>query len=228
MVNESREPRPEYVYRAEAARHDAEALKFAAEAREISAAADKAVLEALEAEEAYTEKHAANKYHHVYRLMTEVNSASVKACVEQLDVWSRTDPACTVRVIFNSPGGSLVDGMALWDYFQSLRAKGHRLETHTEGMAASMTGILLQAGDVRSMGRESYLLIHEVQAGMMGSFGELSDRMEWLKIVQGRILDIFAYRSHLTKAQIKTRWTRTDWWIDSEEALKLGLVDHVE
>ena len=117
--------------------------------------------------------------------------------------------------------------MAFFDYLQDLKANGHKLTTVAQGMAASMAGILLQAGDVRVIGHESYLLIHQVQAGMMGSFGDLQDRMKWLEIVQDRILDIFATRSKMPRAKIKVNWTRTDWWIDSAKALEYGFVDEV-
>jgi len=213
--------------RALAERNRAEARKLLAEAVKADADAAIRAIDLADAERKQTEALAANKYHHVYRFTSEVNSSTVAACMGQLDIWSRVDPLCEITVIFTSPGGSVVDGMAFWDYLQALRTKGHRLHTHTEGMAASMAGILLQAGDLRSMGKESYLLVHEVQAGMMGSFGELSDRMEWLKVVQNRILNIFAERSHLSKAAIKRRWTRTNWWMDSDQALKLGFVDEV-
>ncbi len=90
-----------------------------------------------------------------------------------------------------------------------------------------MAGILLQAGDVRTMGRESWLLIHQAAFSALGSTYEIEDRVEWVKRIQDRILDIFADRSKLTKAQIRRRWHRKDWWIDSDEALKLGLVDEL-
>jgi ATP-dependent protease ClpP protease subunit len=88
-----------------------------------------------------------------------------------------------------------------------------------------MAGILLQAGDVRIMGKESWLLIHQVSFGASGSFGEVEDTTKWVDRIQDRVLDIFASRSKMSKAQIKRKWNRTDWWISSDEALKLGFVD---
>jgi ATP-dependent protease ClpP protease subunit len=70
---------------------------------------------------------------------------------------------------------------------------------------------------------------------MMGSYGELQDRMKWLEMTQDRILDIFAERSSnvtgksfaATRKYIKQNWSRTDWWISSDEALKQGFVDEI-
>ncbi len=124
--------------------------------------------------------------------------------------------------------------MALFDCIQELRRKGHFITTRALGMAASMAGILLQAGDKRVISREAYLLIHEISAGAVGKIGEMEDDMIFLNKIQGRILDIFATRCQATKAPNKlTRqrlangWKRKDWWLDSAECLKYGLVDEV-
>jgi ATP-dependent protease ClpP protease subunit len=77
------------------------------------------------------------------------------------------------------------------------------------------------------MGRESWLLIHEGSLGTQGSWGEVQDTIEWMKKVQERFLGIFADRSKLSKTTIKKNWSRKDWWLDSDECLKNGLVDKV-
>jgi ATP-dependent Clp endopeptidase proteolytic subunit ClpP len=130
-----------------------------------------------------------------------------------------------MEIIFSSGGGSIVDGMALYDFIQDLRAQGHRITTSTLGIAASMAGILLQAGDVRTMGREAWLMIHEAAFRTEGKIGEIEDTVDWIKKVQERVLLIFAARSQMSAEDIRAKWTRRDWWIDSDEALQLGLVD---
>ena len=70
-------------------------------------------------------------------------------------------------------------------------------------------------------------MIHEASFGSSGKTSEVEDRVEWVKRVQERILDIFAARSHMTKRAIKTKWARKDWWLSSDEALKAGFVDAI-
>jgi ATP-dependent protease ClpP protease subunit len=94
-------------------------------------------------------------------------------------------------------------------------------------MAASMAGILLQAGDTRVMAKESWLMIHEASFGASGKIGDVEDTVEWVKMVQERILSIFSERSGLTKAFLKKNWQRKNWWISSDYALKLNLIDEV-
>lgn len=219
---------PDYVYRAQERKLTAEAQFFEEQAR---AERVKAAME----ERKWADITAGDPYHRVYRFDTEVSSKTVKEAINQLNLWRRQEPGCDIEIIFSSPGGELVAGMSFWDYLAQLRKEGHRITTGAQGMAASMAGILLQAGDRRWIGRESYVLIHEVQAGMMGSWGELEDRMKWLEKTQQRILDLFALRisratgqdKDAVRRRIAKEWKRTDWWIDSAEALKLGLVDEV-
>jgi len=220
---------------------DAIAEKALAEAEQARAEAKKARYEAQGAERALREfeiklereEHkrarelAGDEFRRVYRFVGPVGPDSAKACMAELEAWSRLDPGCDITLIFQSPGGSIIDGMALWDFLGELRGRGHRLTTIARGYAASMAGILLQAGDERVMGRESWLLIHEASFSAMGSYGDVEDTVKWVEKIQGRILDIFAARSKLSKSQIKRRWHRKDWWIDSDEALKLGFIDRI-
>ncbi len=234
---------PEYVREAQAEKLRAEAEAFRAQAkREIEEArkqksyADAAAIELDQKQKAVAEMETNDKYHRVYYFSSEVTDRTVEACMDQLTTWDRLFPDEPITIVFTSPGGSVVSGMALWDFIQHIRDKGHLVTTKALGMAASMAGILLQAGDKRVMGKETYLLIHQVQAGMMGSFGDLQDRMKWLEKVQERILDIFATRASCVtgkdfrsvRRMIAKEWERTDWWIDSAEALRLGLVDEIE
>ncbi len=170
---------------------------------------------------------AGNKFHRVYAFNDPVASSSVGACISQFNIWTRTDPKCDIEIMFNSPGGSVIDGMALYDYLQTLRRKGHKLTTSAFGMAASMAGILLQAGDIRVIGAESYVLIHEISTGAIGKIGEIEDVVEFTKKIQKRVLSIFALRSKKPVSYFEKHWRRKDWWLDSSECLELGIVDEI-
>lgn len=173
-------------------------------------------------------------YHHIYRFSSTVEDSSVNTCIKELSYWSRTCPGCDIEIIFYSPGGGVLAGMVLFDFIEELKKKGHKVTTTAAGLAASMAAILLQAGSHRVMGKESYLLIHEVSALALGKMGEIEDTVVWLHKLQSRILDIFTRRCHdaqpekaLTREELENKWKRKDWWLDSEEALALGFVDEV-
>ncbi len=168
-----------------------------------------------------------DEWRHIYFFNDSITPDSVEACMAALDRWSRRDPGCDITIIINSPGGNVIAGMQLYDYIRMISRQGHHITTMALGMAASMGGILLQAGDTRVMGRETYILVHEVASVAWGKMGEIEDEVEFLHKIQDRILGIFADRTKLTKAQLAKNWKRKDWWFDSTEALRDGFVDEV-
>jgi len=197
------------------------------QARDVAATAHVAELHAEEMTRAAEFSNASDEHNHVYKFFGSVTSQSATQAIGVLSRWSRMHPGKPFTIVFNSPGGSVIDGMALFDHIIDLRSKGHRITTVARGMAASMGGVLLQAGDHRVMGAEAYVLIHELSAGTGGKIGEMEDMVTFYKKVCTRIVNIFAERSKLTAKQIDTRWKRTDWWLDSKECLEFGLVDEI-
>jgi ATP-dependent Clp protease protease subunit len=153
----------------------------------------------------------------------------VQSCIQTLTKWSRYDPECAITIVFTSPGGEVVAGMALFDFLNELRGKGHFLTGITRGYAASMAGILMQAFDRRIIGAQSWVLIHEISGGIMGDFGEMEDRLEWVRRVQDRILDVFAERSNgkKTRKDFAKAWSRKDFWLSADDCIAWGVCDEI-
>ena len=164
---------------------------------------------------------------YLYRFNDKVSSESVKRCMQTLTEWSRLDPECAIEIIFSSPGGSIIDGFELFDFLQDLRYQGHHMTTGTLGYAASMAGVLLQAGDVRWVGQQAWVMIHRAAFGAWGKTYEIEDEVKFIQRIEERILGIFTSRSNLSKTKIKRNWDRKDWWISADEAMEMGLVDEI-
>jgi len=212
---------------AETERIHAETAKTAAEADKAKAEAVFAGLELETKQREHRRKMATDDENFVYRFSGEVGTNAVRQCMGKLTQWSRLHPKCNMEIIFSSPGGSIIDGFELFDHIQDLRYNGHHVTTGTLGMAASMAGILLQAGDARWIGHQAWMMIHRAAFGAWGKTFEIEDEVEFVKRVEERCLDIFVSRSKLTKQKIKKNWDRKDWWISADEALELELVDEV-
>jgi ATP-dependent Clp protease protease subunit len=161
----------------------------------------------------------------VYTFYAAVEADTVQQCMAELGRWSRRDPGAPITVMFNSSGGNVLDGLALFDFLRQLRAQGHHVTTVALGRAASMGAVLLQAGDRRVMGENAFLLVHEVSHTGMGKVSELEDSVEFTKRLQQRLLAILAQRSTLSEREIQRRWARKEWWLGAEEAGELGLAD---
>jgi ATP-dependent Clp endopeptidase proteolytic subunit ClpP len=230
---------------AEQAMFEARALQARAEAAKLSSEAHHEELRAAEQEIELRQKQrierellALDGYNYTYRFTDAVSDKSVAAAVDKLTFWRRTAPQQALEIVFNSPGGSVIAGMDLFDFIQELRRDGHHVTTATRGYAASMGGILLQAGDVRVMGKEAYVLIHEVATGAYGKIGEIEDEVKFMKKIGERVIDIFLTRAAtaleagtatkpLTRNLFTKSWERKDWWLNSQEALELGVVDEL-
>ena len=211
------------------AKLEAETRKLTAEAVAAEAYQIRAQIAAEQAKFDQRVSHASDSYNHIYNFVGAVERSSVFDCQYALSRWHRMDPAKPIEIVFHSPGGGVFDGMALFDYIQHLRRGGVTVNTSTRGMAASMGGILLQAGEYRTMGRESHILIHEIGSVVMGKLSAVKDETAFMQKLSDRVVDIFVERTggKLSARTIKTKWKKTDWWIDSSEALALNLVDEV-
>jgi ATP-dependent Clp protease protease subunit len=222
---------PEYVHEAKAKALLAEEQRLLAETRSVLAFAAQSEIELLQRQRTEAELLTSDRFHNVYRYTDTVDNNSVKKVIEQFETWSRLhkgDKPLPVELVIYSPGGTIVAGNALYDYFTEWKERpGHHLTTTARGYAASMGGILLQAGHVRNMGAESWLLIHEGSGGAIGSVGEIEDMVEWSKKLRDHLARILAERSTMTVTQIKRKWNRTDWWLDANEALELGFIDFI-
>lgn len=224
---------------------DEERAYWAALARKASAEADYAEHQAAQAlidrtvkERANSRAHFADDYDdHTYRFLTQVSDDSVTKCIKQLDGWHRENPTCDIRIIFDSPGGAVIPGFHLFDHILALR-ETHKIDTLTRGYAASMGGILLQAGERRIIGSNATIMIHEVSFGASGKIGDVEDTVDFAKLLWNRALDIFADRctraddatatKRLSRRSLETRSRRTNWWIKPVDALAYGLVDEIE
>lgn len=208
-------------------KNDAEAAAFEAEIDGRRANTEVARISADQLRREQTKFLASDAYHNVYRFTGAVTDDSVKACMRTLTEWSRMSPGSDMEIVFYSPGGSVTAGLALWDFLQEVKSHGHKITTVIQGIAASMAGILSQAGTIRVMGKESWLMIHEVSFGAQGKIGEIEDTVGWIKMVQERVKRIFAERSNMTVEDLEDIWRRKDAWLSSEEALAKGLIDVV-
>ena len=181
-----------------------------------------------------------NHHHKEFWFNDGVDEASVAECAAQLAVWDRLDKTCDMTVKINSPGGSVFDGMHLfddvaayslreWDTRPDVPHGTHKTTVIGRGMAASMGGILLQAFDTRIVGPECWILIHEISTMAAGKLSEIREDSKFWDRVADRVADVFVRRSNgkITKTAFKRKWDGKEWWLSSDEALKLGFVDAI-
>lgn len=195
--------------------------------RKARAEADSAEIEADRDRRMEADTLASLNHSQIYHFFEPVTYGGVEDAINWIGMWSRRNPESKIKIVFNSPGGSVFAGMALYDFLLELREKGHHITTEARGYAASMGGILLQAGDERVVGANAHIMIHEISSISMGKASDLEDELKLVERLQEKALDILSERSSMTKAQIRRKWKRKDWWLDAGEAVELGFADRI-
>jgi len=142
----------------------------------------------------------------------------------------RIDRPITVYV--NSPGGGVGSGFSMMEMIYHVkRTYGVRIQVHITGSAFSMGAVLVQAGDHRSMGSLSTMMLHSSSWVLSGEDETIfRDYQKLSEHYQNVTSQIFATRTSKHDA----RWWRRfiysgrDRFLGAEECLELGLVDAVE
>lgn len=163
----------------------------------------------------------------VYDFTNDVHFGNVRHAINTLTEWQAKDPETPITFRILTFGGDLFAGLAMYDAIRVLNQQGTPVDTQAIGVCASAGMILLQAGRERQVTENAWLMMHEIASQNYGKLSEMIDEVKWTKRAQQRVLEIMAERSHLSSTQIKRRWTRTDWWLEAEEAVKVGFADRV-
>lgn len=214
--------------RAEAAKLNFEAARADFEARAAGHAAEQ--VEIARDREAHRRRVelSSDSYHGVYRLVGGISDSSVGAARDSIVTWRRLNPeAREFKVVICSPGGDVVAGVSLFDVIRTLSADGVHVTTVADGITASMGAILTQAGDTRIIMPNASFMLHEAAFFAGGKTSEVEDRADWVRMIEDRFAAIIAERSTLSAKQLKNRWSRKDWWMLAEEALRHQFFDRL-
>lgn len=195
--------------------------------RTKQAATERAEIELENARRLTAQAKAQDSENGEYAFLDPVNWETVRVAILKLNELSRRFPNKPLTVTLNSPGGTVLPGLALFDHIRELSKRGHKMIVKVRGMAASMGGILLQAGDLRVIGPEAMVLIHEVSAGTAGKVSEMQDRVDFSKRLWQKCAKLLANKSKLSAQEIMEKADRRDWWLDAEQAKELGFADEI-
>jgi len=136
------------------------------------------------------------------------------------------EKACdTVRVRINSQGGEVYAGIAI---FNAIRRSGCDIAIYTDGISASIAGIVAMCGRRHYMSRYSRLMIHAVSGGVFGNVSDLQKMIDEIRGLEETISAIIAERMHITAKEVRDRYfDGEDHWFTAEEAVALGLADGI-
>ena len=158
-------------------------------------------------------------------LSEEVNDTTASLVVAQLLYLEAQDPDKEIQLYINSPGGSVTDGMAIYDTMQYIKCD---VSTICVGMAASMGAFLLSSGakGKRLALPNAEIMIHQPSAGTKGQITDMAIHLRRLEIIKRRMNSILADNTGQSIETVTADCER-DNFMTAEEAKEYGIIDKV-
>ena len=160
----------------------------------------------------------------VIYLNGEVNEESAISIITQLRfLASKSDN--DIYMFINSPGGSVSDGLAIYDVMNDIPCD---VVTVATGVAASMGSFLLAVGThgKRYVTPSTEVMIHQPLGGVQGQATDISLVADHIQKVKSRLATIMAERCNKQLEEVIKDMER-DYWMTGEQAKEYGIVDHV-
>ena len=158
-------------------------------------------------------------------LGTEIDDTVANVIIAQLLYLSSQDPESPITMYLNTPGGSVYDGLAIYDTMQYI---SNEVQTVCTGLAASMGSVLLCAGEngKRFALPHSRIMIHQPLGGAHGQASDIEITAKEILKLKGELYQIIADHSGKTLKQIEKDADR-DHWLTAKEAVEYGMIDNI-
>ena len=127
----------------------------------------------------------------------------------------------SLDVRINSNGGSVFDGIAIYN---ALRRHPAQKNVFVDGIAASIASVIAMAGDTRTMGEGTFLMVHRASGLAVGNAEDMRSVADVLEGLDGQIADIYSSRTGLDTATI-TQLMTDETWLNAEDAIGQGFAD---
>jgi ATP-dependent Clp protease protease subunit len=158
-------------------------------------------------------------------LGTQVDQTSANLICAQLLLLEAEDSKRDISLYINSPGGSVSDGLGIYDTMQYVSCD---VSTICLGLAASMGQFLLCAGATgkRYALPHSRILMHQPSGSMQGQASDIAIQAEQIVYSKKMMAERIAFHTGQTVERIEQDSDR-DTWFTSDQALEYGFIDRV-
>lgn len=155
----------------------------------------------------------------------DVNEHTANIVVAQLLHLAYEDPDADISLYINSPGGSVYDGMAIYDTMQFIKPD---VATYGIGLQASMGAFLLSSGakGKRFCLPHSKVMIHQPSSGTRGKVTDMEIDLRESLAVKDMLASIMAKNTGQKPSKVRADMER-DYWMSPAEAREYGLIDAV-
>lgn len=123
-----------------------------------------------------------------------------------------------IQVRLNSPGGSVFDGITIYERLRQHKAKK---TVYVDGIAASIASIIAMAGDEILVGEGSFIMIHRPMTGIYGNAAELEKTIDILDKIENQMIAIYSRKTGLSNAEV-SKLMSEETWFNADESLDKG------
>ncbi len=154
-----------------------------------------------------------------------IDQGTANLVCAQLVLLEAENPEKDISLYINSPGGSVTDGLAIYDTMQYVRPD---VSTICVGLAASIGQFLLCAGapGKRYALPHSRILMHQPSGSMQGQAADIAIQAEQIIYLKRMMAERIAFHTGQPLERIETDSDR-DRWFTAEEACEYGFIDKV-
>ena len=129
-----------------------------------------------------------------------------------------------IRVHIMSEGGCIFAGMSMMNVLESSRVK---VITIAQGSCCSAATFVLLGGAERRMGRNAYILIHQISTEMWGNFQELKHELKSTDKFMKKLKEMYLEKTKIPEKILK-KLMKKDIYLSGEKCLKYRIVDAVD
>jgi ATP-dependent Clp protease protease subunit len=154
-----------------------------------------------------------------------IDSGVANTLVQQLLCLQREDAKAPITLYINSPGGSIVDGMAIYDHIRSSTCPVHAV---VSGMAASMGAVILSGctKGQRAIMPHGEVLLHQPLGGARGQATDIEISAKRIIKMKQMLLKLLSENTGHPYEKLVEDCDR-DYWLDADEAVRYGICDRL-
>ena len=133
----------------------------------------------------------------------------------------------TINILLNSPGGDVIETLALIDYIQSQEKQGLKFNIIVRGAAMSLAALLLTCGTgQRVASKHSKIMVHQLSTVVVGKLSDVKSNAKFSEELENECNQLMAENTNKDKEY----WegiSSSDYFMSSEKALELGIIDKI-
>lgn len=133
----------------------------------------------------------------------------------------------TINILLNSPGGDVIETLALIDYIQSQKDQGITFNIIVRGSAMSAAALLLTCGTgVRAASKHSKIMVHQLSTVVVGKLSDVKSNAKFSEELEHECNQLMADNSNMDKEY----WegiSSSDFFMSAEKALECGIIDKI-